>query len=70
MKKVFFIINPNDVKEAKKHLDTILEGKYILPTVFKMDIASEKLDSTIDSIEYILAGIDFEVVINEKFSEN
>lgn len=63
MKKLIIIINPNDVDEAKKHLNTLIEGGFfILPNVFRMLIEDEELKNTTNFISYLLAGLDFNIV--------
>jgi hypothetical protein len=59
MKTIAIIINPNDVQKAKVHLDTLSNGRYILPNLYKMEVENDKLTSTINGIEYLLSGIDF-----------
>lgn len=66
MKKLFLIINPNDAKKAQKEFSLFNKGSFVLPCVYKIEIASEDEDSTIAALEYILKGIDFEIAINEK----
>jgi len=70
MKKLIVIINPNDVIEAKKHLDTFTTGRFLLPNIYEMKVPDEDLESAVTGIEYILAGLDFHIVdeyyINQK----
>jgi hypothetical protein len=69
MKKLILIINPNDVKKSRTHLST-LEGEYILPNVYKILVENSEIESSIHSFEYILAGLDFHVIVNNVFSKN
>jgi len=59
MKTIVIIINPNDVQKAKVHLDTLTNGRYILPNLYKMEVEDNELTSTINSIEYLLSDVDF-----------
>ena len=67
MKKLFLIINPNDVKESHKRLST-LEGTFILPNVYKIKVADEDIESAINGLEHLLIDIDFHAIINDVFS--
>jgi hypothetical protein len=69
MKKITVILNPANVKDARKHLDT-LNGKFLLPNVYRIEVATEEIEATINGLDYILAGIDFNVIINETFNKN
>jgi nitrogen regulatory protein PII len=59
MKTIIIIINPNDVQKAKVHLDTLTNGHYILPNLYKMEAEACELTSVLNSIEYLLSGVDF-----------
>ena len=66
MKKLFIIVNPNDFKKAKKLLLSLEDGEFIIPCLYRMEIASEVEDFTVDFLEYLLNGIDFEIAISTK----
>jgi hypothetical protein len=59
MKTLNIIINPCDVKSAHVHLDTLTVGSFIIPNLFKIHIPNDEVQPLVDSIEYLLCGLDF-----------
>jgi hypothetical protein len=69
MKNLFLIIEKYDVKKSREHLNT-LKGSFIHPNVFKMEVAEENFNGTINGIDFILSGINYDIIVNDLFSIN
>ena len=61
MKTIIIIINPYDVQKADMHMQSILFDSHCLPNVYKLRFEPNELKPAINAMEYILAGIDFEI---------
>lgn len=66
MKKIFVIINPKHIKQAKEALLSLEEGDFIFPCVFKIELPSEKVDLTVDCIDFLLENYSYDIAISTK----
>jgi hypothetical protein len=63
MKIITLVFHPDDLSDAKKHLNT-LEGFYISDFMFRMVVEHSEVESAINGLEYVLTGIDYIVKVH------
>ena len=66
MKKILILISANDILNAKKHLDSLIDLTKVSNdgSVYSMLVSIEDEKPCIDAIDYILCGINHKIVSN------
>ena len=62
MQKIILLINPSDVSKAKVHLDTFQTGTFICPSIFRINILKQEIETAVHAFEYVLADVDFHFI--------
>jgi hypothetical protein len=69
MQKVILLINPSDASKARDHLKLFVTGRFIVPSVFKIELQDNEIETAVNAFEYILTDVDFHFILLKDYQK-